>query len=462
MLTTSEWAVQQWADVNLGDQRLNRRALEMGRRMAAHPEASLPEQMGEPKMLKGAYGLLNHPGVDLAALLAPHRQQTLAQAAAQPIVLFVEDTTELDFTAHPKMQGVARIGNDRGQGLLLHSTLALVPQTRDLLGLAHSQVLLRAPKLAKRPKWVRTPEGLVWEVSAQQVGRPTQDVLWVHVSDGASDIFEYMATCRALDKHFLVRASHNRVLPEALPDPQDYETQIDHLLDFARRLPPAEGSAYTLTLPAEGQRPARQAVLALQWAQVTLPPSPQAPAAQRQRAPLTVWVLRAWEPDPPAAAEPVEWILLSSLPILSLADAQQRIDWYRCRWFCEDFHQCLKTGCRIERSQLDDGADVARLLGFALPIAVRLLQLRQAARNVPDAPATSLIEPLMVRVLAQHRRTDWQTMTVAAFWRSVALLGGHQGRKGDGPPGWRTVWRGWHRLSDWTDGARLFAETAPP
>jgi hypothetical protein len=150
-------------------------------------------------------------------------------------------------------------------------------------------------------------------------------------------------------------------------------------------------------------------------------------------------------------------VLLSSLPVGNLGDAQTRVDWYTCRWFCEDFHQCLKTGCRIEQRQLDDGADIQRLLGFALPIAVRLLQLRQTVRQAPEVPATTVVEPLLVQVLARRQRLNWQTLTAEQFWQQVARLGGHQGRRHDGPPGWRTVWRGWRYLSDLADGARLFA-----
>ena len=118
--------------------------------MAAHAEASLPEQMGSPSMLKAAYGLLNHPGVSLAALTAPHRQQTLQAARAVQVALLVEDTTELDFTAHASKTGLGPIGDGRGRGLLLHSTLGAWSLTqRTLLGLAHAQVVLRQPK-AKR------------------------------------------------------------------------------------------------------------------------------------------------------------------------------------------------------------------------------------------------------------------------------------------------------------------------
>lgn len=189
VLSNAEWAAQQRAQVELGDQRLTQRAVAMGTQMAAHPEASLPEQMGVPIALKASYRLLNHPGVSLAALTAPHRRQTLQAAGAVKVALLVEDTTELDFTAHVSKSGLGPIGDGCGRGLLLHSTLALEPEQRTVLGLAHAQVVLRQPKAAHRPKWAATPEGQVWEVSATAVGAPPAGVCWVHVSDSGSDIF---------------------------------------------------------------------------------------------------------------------------------------------------------------------------------------------------------------------------------------------------------------------------------
>ncbi len=456
-LHASEWAAQQWATVELGDRRLTRRAVEIGTQMAAHPEASLPEQMGAPSVLKAAYGLLNHPGISLAALTAPHRRQTLQAAGVLALVLHVEDTTELDFTHHPSKMGLAPIGNGRGQGLLLHSTLSIEPGSRTLLGLAHAQVVLRQPKAARPKKWVRTPEGRVWEVSAQQVGRPPAGACWVHVSDCGSDIFEYMATCRQHDKHFLIRAFRNRRLQWSAESPEATDAAAQAVLDYAQSLPPSPGSTYTVQVPAKDGQPERTAQVVLQWAPITLVPPVQAPAEIRACGPLKVWLVHAWEPSPPPDVEAVDWVLLSSLPVESLAEARTRVDWYTCRWFCEDFHQCLKTGCQIERSQLDDGADIQRLLGFMLPIAVRLLQLRQTARQAPQMLATTVVEPLLVQVLARRRTLDWRTLTAEQFWQQVARLGGYQGRRRDGPPGWRTVWRGWRYLSDLADGARLFA-----
>ena len=457
----SEWAGQQWGTVALGDRRLGRLAVRMGACMAAHPAWSLPRQMQSPRLLRAAYGLLNHPGVSLAALTAPHRAETLRRAGEQAVVLLVEDTSELNYTAQRHTQGLGPIGDGQGRGLLLHSTLAVVPDSRQVLGLAHTQVVLRVPNPHSRRR-PASAEGRVWQVSAQQVGAPPAGRLWVHVSDRASDDFAYLTTCRHLGKHFLVRVRFNRKLlwPAAEPLP------ARHLLAHARSLPAAPGSRYQVRVPAHHQQPARTASVVLAWAQVTLVPpiqTPHEPAAGErcQRQPLTVWVLRAWEPEPPAdVTEPLAWTLLSSLPIHDLADARRYLAWYTCRWLCEDYHQCLKTGCRIEHSQLDDAADLQRLLGFAAPIAVRLLQLRQDARHAPEVPALQVVEPLMVKILAQRYALDAPTLTLSEFYRHLAILGGYQNRRRDGPPGWRTLWYGWRLLSDLAAGARLVAEGA--
>jgi len=118
---------------------------------------------------------------------------------------------------------------------------------------------------------------------------------------------------------------------------------------------------------------------------------------------------------------------------------------------------CLKTGCRIEHSQLDTRDDLQRLLGFQALIAVRLLQLRQTARIAPDTPVTRItsLDPLMVRLLTAHFKLAESTLTAHRFWMRVAQLGGHLGRASDGPPGWRTLWKGWRHLADWADGVRL-------
>jgi hypothetical protein len=428
--------------------------------MSANPEASLPVQLKNAAALEGAYRFLNNKYVNMNKLLAPSIRHTL-QAAEKKIVLWVNDQTELDYTYHNAKTGLGPIGNDKGKGLLMHSTLGVDAETKEVLGIGHVQVYLRQESRKPRPKWTRTPEGLAWEVAANAIGKAPEDSIWVHVSDAGSDYFPYMASCVDLGKEFLVRVSRNRILDWEAGTPEAEQDEARKLIDYARSLSPQVGSENVVDVPAKKSQPARQAQVVMAWAKVTLSPSSQAPEDERKHIPITAWVLRIWEIGVPDAVEALEWILLSSLPVANLEEARCRATWYACRWLCEDFHQCLKTGCRVEHSQLDQRLDLERLLGFAIPIAVHLLQLRQTAHQAPQTLAIQVVDPLMVEVLARRQKLSSQTMTLYMFWRLVAQLGGFLGRKGDGNPGWRALWHGWRYLSDLTDGARLYAFGEP-
>lgn len=453
--SAAEWAVAQWETVDLGDARLDRRALQVGEAIAEHPDWSLPRQMGDAADLDGAYRLFNHPGVTLDALSMPHWTKTRRAAGEQEEMLFIQDTTELDYTHHPTKQGLGPIGDGRGRGLLLHSTLAVVPSsTPQILGLAHQQVVLRRSTDGPKPKYATSPESQVWATAAAAVGAPPKGVRWVHVGDRASDDFSFMAACRDNDKDFLVRVQHNRLLDW---EEEEVAPEKRKLMDFVRSLPARH--EYTLEVPARRGRSARTAKMRLTWTEVTVPAPKQAPPEVRHQAPMTTWVIRAWEVDAPSGVKPIEWILNTSVPTRTLADALERVEWYTHRWLSEDYHQCLKTGTAVEERQFDHGDDIRRLLGFLGPTAVRLLQLRNLARRIPQAPLPANIDPLMVRLLQQKlQRPPTESMTADDFWRGVAQLGGYLGRSGDGPPGWRTLWRGWLYLHDLTTGARLLAE----
>ena len=470
LLSDQAWSEQQWGQAELGDQRRTKRAVRMGARMAAHPEGSIPEQMGSPAETKAAYRLLNEATVKLEQLSQPHWQQTRQVADGHDVVLMLQDTTEMDYTGHRKTKGLGPIGDGRGRGFLLHAVLAFVPVSETILGLAHLQALLRKARSKKKrkPKWMRTPEALVWKKASQAVGQPAPGTLWVHVGDRGSDSFEFMVTCLGQPGvHFLLRLARNRVLdwswrptePAASDEPAGPTER--YLLDYARGLP-AQGQSFTVKVSARKGEAKRQATLQLSWAQVQIPVPQEGPKALRQHQPFTAWVVRAWEAQPPTGVnKPLEWILLSSLPVSTWAQARQRVQWYAYRWLIEEYFRALKTGCRIEAAQFDQRADLQRLLGFLAIIAVRLLQVRQLARQSPDTPALTVVDPLEVRILAAQLNADPTTMTLAHFWQGVAQLGGHQGRRADGPPGWITIWRGRRKLQLLVDGARLALDILP-
>ena len=158
------------------------------------------------------------------------------------------------------------------------------------------------------------------------------------------------------------------------------------------------------------------------------------------------WVVRVWEPTAPRQGEPIEWILLCSEPVEDLRAALRVAEWYSCRWLIEEYHKCLKTGCRVEARQLEQAARLEALVGIASVVAARLLQLKCQVRADPARTARECVSSEQLRILAGYFNRPSADMSVCDFWRGVARLGGFLGRKSDGEPGWQALWHGWEKL----------------
>ena len=443
MPTVNDWAQQQWSKAALGDQRRTRRAVALGAEMAARPAAGLPGQTQSWADLKAAYRLLHEDDVTHAALSSPHWRQTRDSATqAHGPVLFVQDGSQLDFTMHDA-KGLGRIGDERGRGILIHSTLALLPgDPVTVLGLAHQLPWVRdgephKPRETRSQRARRSDrESAHWFSVLEAIGRVPDGACWVSVGDRESDIFAYWEKARELGWECLLRLAHSRrILRE--------DDSVDHLFDWARQL--SSQACQPMALRTRPDRAARTAVLSMAWAGTRVL-APRNDPALHDHAPLPVWVLRVWEDTVPAGEPPLEWLLLSTLPIENAAQARERADWYRHRWIIEQYHKALKTGCGMEQSQLHDAHALTRLLGLLSIVAVHLLQVETLARSVPDLPASQAVDWQLLEFLCRLRQMDPANMTVYQFWREVAKLGGFLARKRDGEPGWQTLWRGWHYL----------------
>jgi hypothetical protein len=436
----AHWAEQQWSTADLGDARRTRRAVQLGAALASRPEASLPEQTGSWHELKAAYRLLNEPAVTYAALSEPHWQVTRQQATQAHTVLFVQDTSDLDFTAHRQTKDLGWIGNTGGRGFFLHSCLAVRPSAvPEILGLAAQKVWTRhevrkgtetRAARARRPK-----ESEVWAEMVETIGPAAPDQCWVSVSDRASDIFSFVRRARAQNWHCLWRAGQNRIVLTK-------NGRKAKLLDWARRLPAQTET--TFELRGRTEQPPRTVRLQVAWSAVDL--CPPRNGRQRRQAPVSGWCVRCWEAGQRKNA--LEWVLFTTVPVTDAAMALERLEWYRARWVVEEYHKALKTGCAREQRQLRSAPGLLALLGLLAIVAVRLLQLRTLARTAPDTPASDVVEPELLETVIRVRGGSAHQMTADQFWRAVAGLGGFLGRKGDGDPGWQTLWRGWQRLQD--------------
>lgn len=457
MQTARQWAIAQFGAVELGDVRRTECVIEMATRMAQRPGDTLAQQMSGWDQQKAAYRLLDNEAVRGEALSKPHWEQTRKRSGeAGKTVLMVQDITELDYSGHQSTGGLGPIGDHRGRGLMVHNTLAISAEEGQVLGLAYQQVWTREDVNYKRTetkaqRHKRTDKQSVrWSKAVSDIGKPPEGVCWVHVGDRECDIFEFFQATLDSEVDFCIRIVQNRRIEE-------WEADDPHYLISDLRQLPAMGNR-SLDIPARPGQKKRTAQLAVSWQPVTIRSPRNRPGTQTR---LTAWAIRTWEPNPPPHIEPIEWMLLTSVQVKTLADALECIQWYTYRWIVEEYHSCLKTGCAMEKSQLQHGDRLQRLLGFFAILAVRLLQLRDLSRSKPNLLALTVVQPVLVQIMAYQTHRDPNTMTLKAFWSAVATIGGFPGRKSDGQPGWKRLWHGWLRLLDWAEGVH-FAQNLPP
>src|SRR6266849_4723768 len=433
LLLAPSWAEQTFGSVRLGHQRRTERAVAMAAAIAANAGASLPKQMGSEAGLHAAYRVLQTPGVSYEQLIGPHLAQT-REAMGQPErVLLIQDTTEVDYQQHPTTTGLGPIGNGTHHGFLLQTVLAVEPASRQVLGIAHQEPFLRksAPKReSKRERAHRERESQVWERSVQAIGEPPAGVQWIHVGDRYSDMFPFLSLCRQVHCDFVVRAGQDRRVDlrveqadAAVPARSHHRGRAQQKGEQTPLLFEVVGGwsaqgERDLKLEATKQSPTRVAHVAISWGAVRLLP-PEGPAAAELR-PLVVWVVRVWEPQPPEGVQGLEWVLLTSVPTDTLEQAWERVDWYRARWIVEDYHQGLKTGCRIELRQVQSYEGLRRLLGLLAPAAVRLLQLRAAARQSPEQQALQVLPTDLVQVVAALAQVPATQLTAQQCWYTIA------------------------------------------
>jgi len=275
----------------------------------------------------------------------------------------------------------------------------------------------------------RLRESDLWVAGMGATGTPPPGCCWVDVADAGCDMYEAMVAARQQGHHFLFRASQDRLV---LLTPESRQQEVP-VLTYARTLS-SQGQA-VLEIPSRGGRPSRTATVQLAAAPVWVP----APTEVRQRWQqpiLAAWVLRVWEVNPPAEVEePLEWILLCSLPTTTLAEINERRLWYSRRWLAEVFHDIEKNGCSEEDRRFETAAAMEAAVAVLSVVAVRVFQLRCALASQPEAPAEQVATASEVAVVRRFLRQRQQPkMTVRQFVCGVARLGGFLGSAGGRRP----------------------------
>lgn len=358
-------------------------------------------------------------------------------------VLFIQDGSELLYNSHKWTTGLGPTGDSCGNGLLFHSCLAVKFEDNQpkVIGLSAQECWIRKEEHENPEKKtnIEASEGKVWQKMLERTGPVPEGCNWITLGDRASDIFSFVEVLKKLGYGCVLRTKHDRKI---------IVNGSEHDLKQYMRSLPAMAEKQRIVKSTE-EHSSYEQTLKISWTTAEM----LSPKAEKEKRSIQGCYVRVWcETDPD-----IEWILFTLSIITSKEDALEIVTTYEHRWIIEEYHKCLKTGCKIEEAQLRTAGRILNLFGILGVIATQLLKLRDISRIKPEDPAEQHTDPLSVEVIRARYKLRG-VITVKEFWRRVAMLGGFLGRKSDGSPGWQKIWKGWTRLQDMRDGMGIILQ----
>ncbi len=396
---------------------------------------------------KAMYRLIENKKVTEEVVLHAHRKATIQKMkeSGEFIILSIQDTTMLNYTSHKKTKGLGDFGaGPDHKGLIVHSALAVTPKGI-ALGLLDQFIWTRDPeergkRTEKRQKPIEEKESYKWlkSMDQSQLGTP-KEIRLVHVGDREADVYEFFDHAITNQQDFLVRVVQNRVTTEACK-----------LFDKVKQEQSAGQIAVEIPRDTRRNLPKREAILEIRYSRVHIKAPANTPKKFVGNGTVTLSIVHVYEINSPEGIEPIEWYLATSMGIVGLDAAVEKVNWYIHRWKIERFHYILKSGCEIEKLQNRTAERIQKLILVYSIISVRILGMTYLARQCPDEPCTMFLEDEEWKVLyCIANRTSTASQTVPTIKEAVsylAKLGGFLGRKGDGEPGAKVIWKGLNEL----------------
>lgn len=474
------WIENELETANLEDQRLNARFSEVLSSLSDRPNVSIPAACGGYAETMAAYRFFDNPKVTFEKIQKSHRDATEKRIAEHEVVLCVQDTTELDLTRpDQQIQGAGLIGSGtKKRGAYLHLLEAFVPDATPL-GSVWAKILIRAEEeraeedeRQKQKRLTSTPleqkESFRWLEGYRatiEIAKRNPNTKCVCVGDSESDMFEVFAEPRSENSHFLIRACQDRSVLEGDNEFHRLRDTVvaTDVLDRRRAHVRARQPCVSCTENArQAVRKSREAELEVRCAAVTI----RVPSHLRHRyEPVAVNVVMVSEPSPPQGESPIEWILLSTLPISTLEEVTAIIEYYETRWMIEVFFKTLKSGCKVESLQFEQMDRLLPCLGVYLIVAWRVLMICRLGRRHPDWSCEILFDESewksTYRIMHPGKKLPKKPPSLDFMIRLVGELGGWISTPGKTElPGPKTTWIGLQRVRDFAIAWKMFGPEA--
>lgn len=478
-----DWVVEELRTSDLGDRRLDKRLVQLADKASRKPTLSIPAGCEGWAETIAAYRFFDNGKVTFEKILEPHKASTLERIQSREVVLALQDTTELDLTApNRQVKGAGPMNYDARWGFFVHPMLAATPDGVPL-GIVGAEIWARDPEQFSRnqrnkktrekkrkQRSIENKESHRWlkgYLQACDVQAQSPGVQIVSVSDSEADIFESFAASTREDvpqkADFIVRGCQNRALAEK--DSGENSKLLDELASSKIlgkvELEVSKNESKTDDGRKRRQpRSARRTTASIQARRLTL----RAPYRKGEKLPnLEINVVLVREIDPPEDEPPVEWLLLTSLPIGSMEEVCKVVEYYCIRWQIEIYFRVLKSGCKAEDRQLETADRYKPCLALYMIVAWRVMYMMMLGRKCPEMPCDSVLsedEWKAVYTIVKGKEPPSETPNLQEMVYMIASLGGHLGRKSDGPPGPKTMWIGMQRMMDFARAWRAFRPRA--
>jgi len=477
------WAAEEFVDATLGDKRLDARLIRLCDRFSDAPESPINQSCADWAETKAAYRFFQNENVAVSEILAAHRRKTAQRAKKHNTVLAIQDTSYFVYTSHPTTEGLGRMSLKKGlnvekiysNGLVMHTCLAVTTQGLPL-GLLSQKIFARKlrPESERRAMGgkyiqdvlpVEKKETYRWLDALITTHEAMGDTRVITVCDREADLYDFFKLSDQLGSPVLIRASANRTVNRRS---RYAEKDVVKLWDHMRQQP--ETGSFTIQIPRRPksqhckEREARTASVIVRFGRFRLnPPRNNIKHRKEQLADIDMNAVYVLEPHPPAGEEPVEWMLLTNLPVRSFDEAREKVLWYCLRWRIEMYFKVLKSGFRVEACRLGHAERLTRYLTVMSIVAWRLFMITLIARTDPATPCATYLADHEWKVLFmkanKNKALPKTPPSIGDVVTWVAQLGGYLARSSDGPPGTITLWRGWKRLADLTEGWNLAVQS---
>jgi hypothetical protein len=429
-------SVKDFPHLDFGDIRRNDRFVSIINNVSRQPGDSIPRQNKRWYDAKATYEFFKNKDVSIEGLRKTIMQFGASKAENENTVLIAHDISNISYN-DLNAEGLGYLDNKEGRGILCYSSIAVTTEGLPLSLLYQHTWTRPMEELGKsaqrKQRSFEDKESYRWYEGMSEVNQLLSDTVHkIHVADREADVYELFFHAFESNTDLLIRARHNRSL-----------TNGNHLWDNIAEQPVA--TTLNLDVPdARGrEKPAIQAELRYHEVEIL---RPQKNTTSYESVTLTAIEIK----EKSSSQEPIHWKLLTTLEVNNIADALQCIKWYTYRWLIERFHYVLKSGTKIEELQLKDAVSLQKAISVYSLAAFRVMQLVYESRLHPEVSCTVVLTKEQWKTLYMliHHTTKIPSqppsLYQAVLW--IGRLGGHLGRKSDGPPGLKTVWQGYQQL----------------